>query len=111
MNALQPMLSKFLSGFREDGGVISARDIWTVLDVPVNRRSQCLAEMGRAMKDLGWQKAKRRLAKGAYPVNCYIYGNGVRRIVAHSEFGQENLPPRLRYMDDVPSDDRAPDDE
>lgn len=71
-------------------GKLRAADAWTIVAVPVERRTQHDNErLGEVMRELGWDRKKLRF--GGAPEWCYVKGDGTQRL-AVNEAGTEVCP-------------------
>lgn len=78
-DALLPIL-----GQRE--GIIFADDLWLILEIPVERRASHYEKLGKAMKDLGWRRVKRRRRRGGKQTGAYERGDERRRVTVERDY-------------------------
>ena len=70
-------------------GVLFSEDVWIILNIPVDRRQPLYGKVGKAMRDMGWSRAKRRRRPGADQEWAYIRGEdtSVLQVFRDSQFG------------------------
>jgi hypothetical protein len=56
-------------------GTLFSEDVWIILNVPVDRRQAIYGKVGKAMRDLGWSRVKRRRRHGADQEWAYVRGD------------------------------------
>jgi hypothetical protein len=74
-------------GHRE--GTIFMDGIWTILEIPIDRRASHYEKVGKAMKDLGWRHVKRSMRPGGRRAGAYEKGttaSAVRRITVERDY-------------------------
>ena len=60
-------------------GKIRTTDVWTILEIEPRNRNQAHNEaMGAAMRELGWERQKRRF--DGIVLNAYVKGDGAQPI-------------------------------
>lgn len=64
-------------------GILFATSVWIILDIPVERREPLYAKVGKAMRDLGWERKKRRREPGADQEWAYVRGGEQHVITAN----------------------------
>lgn len=67
-------------------GILFSEDLWTILNIPVDRRQPIYGKVGKAMRDLGWSRVKRRRRRGADQEWAYVRGNEARILQVSRDF-------------------------
>ena len=55
-------------------GILFALDVWKILHIGVDRRAPIYGKVGKAMRDLGWSRVKRRRKPGGDQEWAYVRG-------------------------------------
>jgi hypothetical protein len=55
-------------------GILFSQDVWKILGIGVDRRAPIYGKVGKAMRDLGWSRVKRRRKPGADQEWAYVRG-------------------------------------
>jgi len=67
-------------------GTLFSEDVWIILNVPVDRRQAIYGKLGKAMRDLGWSRVKRRRWHGADQEWAYVRGDEASTLQVSRDF-------------------------
>lgn len=87
--APNPIYDELLPWLGHREGVIFADDIWSLLDIPVAQRASHYEKLGKAMRDIGWERVRRRRTRGGPQTGAYVRGAQSHRLSVSQGFRGE----------------------